>query len=324
MRAVTITAPGGPEQLTVTTLPDLAPGPHEVVLDVRYIGVNRADLLQRTGFYPPAAGAPDWPGLEVSGVIRTLGSAVTDWQVGDRVAALLDGGGYADEVCTTATQLLPVPDGLDMAEAAALPEAACTAWSNLVDTARLVAGEWVLIHGGSGGIGTVAIQLAAALGARVAATAGGPERTARCRELGAQLAIDHRSEDFVAAIREASGAGANVILDVIGAAYLDRNLAALAPDGRLVVIGLQRGARAQIDLGRLLARRASVFGTTLRSRSTTAKARIVAAVRERVWPMVADGRVRPIVHSVLPMTHAADAHRLLESGEVFGKVLLTP
>ncbi|KRD35758.1 NADPH:quinone oxidoreductase [Oerskovia sp. Root918] len=325
MRAVTIAAPGGPEKLTMSTLPDPEPGPGEVVIDVVSSGVNPADLLQRAGHYPPPPGAPVWPGLEVSGVISAVGPRLTGWDVGDEVVALLDGGGYAEKVCVRASQVLPLPDGVTLVDGAALPEAVCTAWSNLVDVGRLARGEVLLVHGGSGGVGSVATQIGAALGARVITTAGGPDRTARCLTLGAETAVDHRIQDFVAAVRDASGgAGADVVLDVVGAAYLPDNLRVLATGGRLVVIGMQKGRRGELDLGMLLAKRAQVSGTTLRARPAEEKARLVRDVLEHVWPLVADGRVRPVVHARLPLERAADAHRLLESGEVFGKVLLLP
>jgi putative PIG3 family NAD(P)H quinone oxidoreductase len=299
------------------------PGEGEVRVDVVAAGVNRADLLQRAGKYPPPPGAPDWPGLEVSGVVSAIGPGVSSRRVGDEVVALLDGGGYAEQVVVREAQTLPAPDGVDLVDAAALPEAVCTAWTNLVDTARLRAGEWVLVHGGSGGVGSVAVQLATALGARVVATAGGPERAARCVELGAVAGLDHRRDDFVAGVRSASaGHGADVVLDVVGARYLPDNVRVLATEGRLVVIGLQKGRHGELDLGAVMAKRALVTGTTLRSRSPQEKAAIVAAVREHVWPMVADGRVRPVVHARLPLAEAERAHELLESGEAFGKVLL--
>lgn len=322
MRAVTISAPGGPEKLSVENLHEPEPAPGEVVLDVVAAGVNRADLLQRQGHYPPPPGAPAWPGLEVSGVVARVGPGVDRWREGDRVVALLDGGGYAERVAVRATQVLPAPAGVDLVDAAALPEAACTAWSNLVDVGRLRAGEHLLVQGGSGGVGTLALQLGRALGAHVLTTAGGPERVARCEALGA-TGIDHRSQDVVAAVREATGGhGADVVLDVLGGGGLADNVRVLATGGRLVVIGMQRGTRGELDVGRLLARRASVAGTTLRSRPAAEKAAIVAAVEEHVWPMVADGRVRPVVHARLPLEAAADAHRLLDSGEVLGKLLL--
>lgn len=329
MRAISIARPGGPEVLAETTLPDPLPGPGEVLIDVAAAGVNRADLLQRQGHYPPPPGAPDTPGLECSGVIAAVGSAVVGWQPGDRVAALLDGGGYASRAVARAGQLLRVPEHLDLADAAALPEALATAWSNLVTVGRLAAGESVLIHGGSGGVGSVATQLAHALGARVITTAGSPERAARCLTLGADVAIDHRAGDVTAAVLDATGGrGVDVILDILGAAALEANLARLAPDGRLVIIGLQRGRRAQIDLGSLLARRASIHGTTLRARSAAQKASIIADVAAHALPLLVptdDGAgLRPVVHARLPLAEAARAHELLESGQVFGKVLLVP
>lgn len=319
MRAIAVP----PDQrLELTEVPDPAPGRGEVVVDVVAAGVNRADLLQRAGHYPPPPGASDIIGLEVSGTVREMGDGVSGWQVGDRVCALLAGGGYAEQVVVPVGQLLPVPPGHDLVDAAALPEALCTAWSNLVDVGRLSEGDTVLVHGGSGGVGSAAIQLGRALGARVLTTARGPERTARCEELGADVAIDHRG-DVPAAVAEATdGRGVDVILDVLGAGGLADNTAMLATGGRLVVIGTQRGRRAEIDLLALMARRASVHGTTLRSRPLEEKAEIVAAVRERVWPMLADGRVRAVVHERLPLADADRAHELLDSGEVFGKLLL--
>ncbi|HWV76429.1 MAG TPA: NAD(P)H-quinone oxidoreductase, partial [Isoptericola sp.] len=292
MRAVTISAPGGPGKLTLSLVNLDKPGPGEVLIDVAAAGVNRADLLQRAGNYPPPAGAPEWPGLEISGTVRALGPGVTGWAPGDRVVALLEGGGYAEQVVARAAQLLPLPDGVDLVDGAALPEAVCTAWTNLVDTGRLHAGETLLVQGGSGGVGSVAVQLAAALGARVVATAGGPERVARCVELGADVGVDHRTQDVVAAVREATdGRGADVVLDVLGGGGLADNVRALAPGGRLVVIGLQRGRRGELDLNALMAKHAWVTGTLLRPRSAEDKAALVATVCERVWPLVADGRV---------------------------------
>lgn len=320
---MTISAPGGPDVLVESRLPDPVPRAKEVLIDVAAAGVNRADILQRQGSYPPPPGAPPWPGLEVSGTIAAVGSGTSGWSVGMRVCALLSGGGYAERVAAPAGQLLPVPPALDLVDAAALPEAVCTAWSNLVDAGRLRAGEWVLVQGGSGGVGSVAIQLAAALGAHVAATAGGPGRAARCTGLGAEVVIDHRCEDVTRAVVDATGGrGVDVVLDVLGAGALTANLEALAPGGRLVVIGMQRGRRAELDLGLLLARRASVIGTTLRSRPAEEKAAIVTAVRTHVWPMLDDGRLRPVIHARFPLSRAGEAHELLESGQVFGKVVL--
>lgn len=322
MRIVQADTPGGPESLVLANANDPVPGPHHVMIRVAAAGVNNADVLQRTGHYPPPPGAPAWLGLEVSGTVVETGAG-SRWRVGQQVVALLAGGGYADLVVAPDDQVLPVPDGVDLVTAAALPEAACTVWSTLA-AARLAAGEWLLVHGGSGGIGTIAVQLGAALGAHVATTAGGADRAARCAALGAELVVDHRTEDFVQAVRAVTDDGVDVVLDVVGAAYLERNLAALAVGGRLAVIGLQKGRRAELDLGQLLGRRLTVLGTTLRSRPPAEKARIVAEVGEHVWPLVASGRVAPVVHATVPLDEAVTAHRLLASGEVFGKVLLVP
>ncbi|WP_431838735.1 NAD(P)H-quinone oxidoreductase [Cellulomonas sp. Y8] len=327
MDVVQVKSPGGPEQLQVAERPDPEPGPGEVLVRVAAAGVNRADLLQREGRYPPPPGAPDWPGLEVSGVVAGHGPGVdpATWPLGARVAALLPGGGYATAVTVPAGLLLPVPDGVDLVDAAGLPEALLTSWTNVVDAGRLAAGDVLLVQGGSGGVGSVAVQLGAALGAHVVATAGGAERAERCRELGARTVVDHRTQDVAEAVRAATdGHGADVVLDVLGAGGLATNLAALATGGRLVVIGTQRGSRGELDLGLLMARRGSIIGTTLRARPLAEKERIVADVRAQAWPMLSDGRLRPVVHARLPLDRAADAHRLLDSGEVFGKVLLVP
>lgn len=318
MRIATLHGFGGPEVLISADAPRPSPAPDEVLIKVRAAGLNRADVLQREGHYPPPAGAPAWPGLEVAGQIEAVGESVTQWHVGEHVCALLPGGGYAEFVAVDQDLVLPVPEGLSWAEAGGLVEAACTVWSNL-QAADARAGERLLVHGGSGGVGHLAIQIGVALGLDVWATAGGPERTARCTALGAR-GIDYRSDDFVAALR-AEG-GADVILDVVGGAYLGRNLDALATGGRLVVIGMQRGARGELDLGRLLAKRARVIGTTLRSRPLSERQRIVADTRAHVWPLI-PASVRPIVHATMPLERAADAHRALESGEAFGKVVLT-
>ncbi|MCK6211886.1 NAD(P)H-quinone oxidoreductase [Georgenia sp. EYE_87] len=322
MRAITIT---DDSDLLLTDVPDPRPGPAEVLVRVAAAGVNRADLLQRAGHYPPPPGASEILGLEVSGTVVAVGDGVTGWAEGDEVCALLAGGGYAELVAVPAGQLLPAPAGLDLIDAAALPEAVCTAWSNLVGTGGLRAGETVLVHGGSGGVGSAAIQLAASVGARVLTTAGGPERAARCRELGADVAIDHRAQDVAAAVAAATdGRGVDVILDVLGAGGLDQNVRSLATGGRLVVIGTQKGRKGEIDLGRLMTKRASVHATTLRARPLEEKAAIVADVRERAWPLLEDGRLRPVVAERLPLAEAARAHELLDSGAVFGKVLLVP
>lgn len=323
MRAITITSPGGPEALEIAEVPDPVAAPGEVIIDITAAGVNRADLLQRQGLYPPPPGAPPYPGLECSGRIASLGDGVTGWRQGDEVCALLSGGGYAEKVAVPSGQLLPVPDGVSVTDAAGLPEVACTVYSNVVTLAGLAPGETLLVHGGASGIGTMAIQLGRALGARVACTAGSSAKLERCRELGAELTISYRDEDFVTAISEFTGGrGADVILDIMGASYLQRNVAALAPGGRCVVIGLQGGTRAELDLNALLRKRASVHATSLRARPADEKAAIVSSVIEHVWPLVAFGRVRPVIETVLPLADAGQAHRLMETGDHVGKILL--
>ena len=323
MRAVVVREPGGPEVLVEADVPEPVPAAGEVLVEVTAAGVNRADLLQRQGAYDPPPGAPPYPGLECSGRVAALGEGVRGWSVGEEVAALLAGGGYAERVAVPAGQLLPLPDGVDVLQTAALPEVACTVWSNVFSLAGLQPGQSLLVHGGASGIGTMAIQLASALGSRVLVTAGTPQKLARCRELGAAVAISYREEDFVARVREETdGRGVDVVLDNMGGSYLPRNVDALAVGGRLVVIGLQGGRRGELDLGKLLAKRAAVFATSLRARPVHEKAAIVAAVREHVWPLVAAGRVRPVIDRVLPLREAAAAHRVLEAGEHVGKVLL--
>ena len=320
MRHIDVPAPGRPPVLTES--PDPAPGPGEVLLAVVAAGVNRADLLQLAGHYPPPPGAPPWPGLEVSGRVVEVGPGVAWPRPGDEVVALLDGGGWADLALARAGDVLPLPDGVGPVAAAALPEAAATAWSTFA-AARLTAGETVLVHGGSGGVGSIAVQIAAALGARVLTTAGGT-RAARCLELGADVAVDHHGDVTAAVFDATDGRGVDVVLDVVGGAALADNLRVLATGGRLAVIGLQGGRRGELDLGLLLARRATVLGTTLRSRPPAEKAAIMAAVGEQVWPMVAAGRVRPVVHEVLPLAEAGTALAHLAAGEAFGKILLVP
>ncbi|MEU2612578.1 NAD(P)H-quinone oxidoreductase [Micromonospora sp. NPDC007271] len=322
MHAITIPKPGGPEALVWSEVPDPEPGPGEVVVEVSASAVNRADLLQRQGHYPPPPGAPAYPGLECSGVVAALGRGVTGWQVGDEVCALLAGGGYAERVAVPAGQLLPVPAGVDVVDAAALPEVACTVWSNVVRLARLAEGETLLVHGGGSGIGTFAIQLGVALGATVVVTARAGKHE-RLRELGATHTIDYREQDFVEEVRRVTdGRGADVILDIMGAAYLPRNVAALATGGRLVVIGMQGGRKGELDLGMLLAKRGTIHATALRSRPLDEKAEIVRGVREQVWPLVESGAVRPVVHGRAKLADAADAHRLIETSDHLGKVLL--
>ena len=325
MYAITLREPGGPEVLEWAPVPDPEAGPGEVVLNVVASAVNRADLLQRQGQYPPPPGASEIIGLECSGHIAALGEGVTGWSVGDEVCALLAGGGYAEKVAVPAAQLLPIPSGVDLVTAGGLPEVACTVWSNIVAAGRLSAGETFLIQGGSSGIGSHAIQVAKALGATVAATAGAPDRLQRCRDLGAEIVIDYH-DDVPAALKEATGGhGADVILDNMGVKGLAANVEALAPDGRLLVIGMQGGTKAELDLNALLRKRASITAMSLRGRPVEGphgKGRVVTGVREQVWPMLADGRVRPIVHATVPMDKAGEAHRQLEAGGVVGKILL--
>ena len=324
MRAVVANGTGGPEVLSLGELPDPVAAPGEVVLEVAATAVNRADLLQRQGFYPPPPGASDVIGLECSGTVAEVGEGVEGWSVGDAACALLAGGGYAERVAVPSGQLMPIPDGLDLVTAAALPEVACTVWSNVFMVAGLRPDEHFLVHGGAGGIGTMAIQVAHALGATVYATAGSAEKLELCRELGADVAISYRDDDFVEVVKERSGGhGADVVLDNMGAKYLGRNVDVLALEGRLVVIGMQGGTKAELDLSVLLRKRAAVIATSLRARPVESKAAICASVVEHVWPLVADGRVRPIVHRSLPLAEAAAAHALLESGDASGKVLLT-
>lgn len=331
MRAVIVPRPGPTSVLSVSDVPDPAPGPGDLLVAVEAAGVNRADLLQRAGHYPSPEGAPPWPGLEVAGVVLDVGpddGSASDgderWRAGDRVAALLAGGGYAERVVVPRALALRVPDHVALTDAAALPEALATALSAL-RLAHAVEGETVLVRGGSGGVGSVAVQLARSLGLRVVATAGGPERVARVAGLGADAVVDHRADDLVARVLDATdGRGVDVVLDVLGAGGLADNLAVLADDGRLVVLGLQRGRRAELDLGLLLAKRVSVIGTTLRSRPAGQKAAIMADVRAHAWPLVAEGAVRPVVHATYPFEQAGRAHEELESGAVFGKVLLHP
>lgn len=315
------------ERLLWQDVPDASAGPGEVLIKVAAAGVNRADVLQAAGKYPPPPGASEIIGMEVSGTIADVGADVTKWAVGQDVCALLAGGGYAEYVAAPAGQVMPIPAPLDVVDAAGVPEVACTVWSNLVMTAHLGPGQLVLLHGGASGIGSHAIQVARALGARVAVTAGSDDKLQLCRDLGAQITISYRDDDFVARLmQETDGKGADVILDIMGAAYLDRNIDALATDGQLVIIGMQGGVKAELNIGKLMAKRARVIGTTLRARPVSgpnSKSAVVEAVTASVWPMFASHRVRPIVGKRLPIQEAAEAHRLLQSGETFGKILLT-
>jgi len=324
MRAVVATEPGGPEVLAVRQVEDPVAGPGELLIDVAAAGVNRADTLQRRGHYAPPPGASEIIGLECSGTVAVLGEGVTGWAVGDEVCALLAGGGYAERLVVPAGQVLPVPEGVDLVTAATLPEVAATVWSNVFMVAALQPGEALLVHGGAGGIGTFAIQLATALGARVFATAGSAEKVALCRELGAEEAFDYREQDFVEEVRRATGgAGVDVILDNMGASYLARNVATLATSGRLVVIGLQGGATGELDLGTLLRKRAAVIATSLRSRPVPEKSAICAALLEHVWPLISDGRIRTMLQSTFPLAAAGEAHALMEGGGHSGKIVLT-
>ncbi|MCW2504489.1 MAG: NADPH:quinone oxidoreductase [Actinomycetia bacterium] len=322
MHAITIARPGGPEVLTWSEVPDPEPQAGEVVIDVAASAVNRADLMQRQGKYAPPPGASEYPGMECSGTIVAVGRGVSEWHVGDEVCALLAGGGYAERVAVPAAQVLPIPEGVSLLEAAALPEVACTVWSNVFSTARLNPGEVLLVHGGASGVGTFALQLGSAYGARVFCTASKP-KLERARAYGAEVAIDYKTEDFVQIVKdETGGHGADVILDNMGAKYLGRNIEVLATNGRLVVIGLQGGRKADLDLGALLTKRASVTATSLRGRPVVEKAQIVAEVRDHVWPLVSAGRVRPVIDRALAMQDAAEAHRVVGASEHVGKVLL--
>ena len=323
MHAVVITEPGGPEVLQWTEVPDPHPGPGEVLIDVTASAVNRADMMQRQGFYPPPAGAPAYPGLECSGTIAALGEGVTGWRPGEQVCALLAGGGYAEKVAVPAGQLLRAPQSTTLVEAAALPETICTVYSNVFQGARLASGETLLIHGGGSGIGTTAIQLGKHAGATVAVTAGSQEKLDACRELGADILINYREDDFAERLMEATGGhGADVILDIIGAGYLARNLAALAPDGRIANIGLQQGRTAELDLSLLMSKRGTIMSTTLRARPAAQKASIVEAVAANVWPLVDAGVIRPVIDRELPMRQAGEAHRIMTAFSHTGKIVL--
>jgi putative PIG3 family NAD(P)H quinone oxidoreductase len=323
MRAVVASHPGGPEVLSIGEVADPVPGSGEVLLEVAATAVNRADLLQRAGNYPPPPGASSILGLECSGTIVALGDGVTGWQIGDQVCALLAGGGYAERVAVPVSQLLHLPDGVDIVTAAALPEVACTVWSMVFDSARLSIGESLLVHGGSSGIGTMAIQLAKAQGSRVFTTAGTPQKVEACRALGADVAINYREQDFAEVIRsETAGGGVDVILDTIGARYLPRNIACLATAGRLSVIGMQGGITGELNLAALMGKRGTIFAASLRGRPAEQKAAIVAGTEAHVWPLVEQGTVKPIVYAVLPLAEAGRAHQLVEDSEHIGKVVL--
>ena len=326
MRVIEIARPGGPDVLRPAERPAPEPGPDEVLIRVEAAGVNRPDLVQRMGRYPPPPGASDVPGLEVAGVVTAVGPADVPirWRPGDRVMALLTGGGYAEAAVAPAGQCLPIPSGLSTVEAAAMPETYFTVWSNLFDRGRLQAGETLLVHGGSSGIGTTAIQMGVAFGAQVLATAGTAAKCSACERLGAVRAINYRAEDFVEVARaHTDGRGVDVVLDMVGGDYVPRNVGLLAEDGRLVQIALMAGSRAEIDMSRVMRRRLTITGSTLRPRPAAFKAAIGASLEERVWPLVTAGRIRPVIHATFPLDAAADAHRTLEQGDHIGKVVLT-
>ncbi len=323
MRVVEITAPGEPEVLVPAERPVPRPAGGEVLIRVAAAGVNRPDVMQRQGKYPPPPGASDLPGLEVAGTVAAVGADVARWQVGDRVCALVAGGGYAEYCVAPALQCLPVPGDLDPVAAAAIPETFFTVWTNVFERGRLSAGEWLLVHGGSSGIGTTAIQLGRAFGARVLATAGTAEKCAACERLGAERGINYRDEDFVEVVGERTGGrGVDVVLDMVGAAYLERNVDCLAPNGRLVVIGLLGGAKGTVKLLPVLQRRLTITGSTLRSRSVDEKAAIARALEQHVWPLLEQGTVRPVVDRTFALADAAEAHRLMERSGHIGKLVL--
>jgi len=323
MTAIEIHAPGGPEVLVPTSRPVPRPGAGEVLIKVAAAGVNRPDVLQRQGGYPPPPGASDIPGLEVAGTVVAAAPDVVAMAVGDEVCALVTGGGYADYCAAPAAQCLPRPAPLGPVEAAAMPETFFTVWSNVFDRCGLRAGESFLVHGGSSGIGTTAIQLAAALGARVFATAGSAEKCRACEELGAERAINYREEDFVEIVKTATGGGVDVILDMVGGDYIARDIKALAPDGRLGFIAFLGGSKATVDFLPVMLKRLTITGSTLRARSVAFKGEIADKLRAQVWPLVEAGRVKPVVHRTFPLREAAAAHRLMESGSHIGKIVLT-
>jgi len=324
MTVVEIAAPGGPEQLKTARRPVPAPAAGEVLVRVAAAGVNRPDVMQRQGRYPPPPGASDIPGLEIAGEIVALGAGVTDLKLGDRVTALLPGGGYAEYAAAAASLCLPIPEGLTMVEAAALPETFFTVWTNLFDRGGCKAGETVLVHGGTSGIGTTAIQLAVAWGARVFATAGTAEKARACERLGAVRGIDYRTEDFVeVTLKETAARGVDLILDLVGGSYLSRNLDAAAVEGRLVIISLIGGAKAEINLLTVMSKRLTLTGSTLRARTVAQKAAVAEAVHRNVWPLLSAGRVRPIIHETFALAEASEAHRLMETSRHIGKIVLT-
>lgn len=324
MRCIAIAAPGGADALRLVRRPVPQPGPGEILLRVAAAGVNRPDVLQRMGRYDPPPGASDLPGLEVAGTVAALGEGVHDWRVGDAVCALLAGGGYAEYCAVPAGQVLPVPAGLTMVEAAGLPETVFTVWTNVFERGHLQAGENLLVHGGGSGIGSTAIQLAKALGATVYATAGSADKCRACEQMGAELCVNYREQDFVAVLKEATGGrGVDVVLDMVGGDYIQRNIELLAPDGRHVSIAFLQGPKVTLNMFPVMTKRLTLTGSTLRARSVTEKARLAAAIRRKVWPLIETGRFRPVIHATFPLEDAAEAHRLMESSAHIGKIVLT-
>ncbi len=321
--SIEITQPGGPEVLQATSRDMPVPTDSQVLIKVAAAGVNRPDVFQRMGFYPPPPGVTDIPGLEASGTIVAIGSGVQRWKVGDQVCALLSGGGYAEYAVAEESICLPIPEGLSLIDAAALPETCFTVWHNLFERAELQAGEWLLVHGGSSGIGTTAIQMASAMGIKVIATAGSDEKCAACEKLGAVKAINYRQQDFVQACQEITGTGVNVILDMVGGDYVQQNFAACAPKARIVNIAFLRGSKVEVDLLPLMLKQLVLTGSTLRAQPIENKARIAAGVESQVWPLIAQGKFKPVINSRFPLAQASEAHTLMESNQHIGKLLLT-
>ena len=321
--SVEITQPGGPEVLQATSRPMPVPTDSQLLIQVAAAGINRPDVFQRMGFYPPPPGVTDIPGLEVSGTVVAVGAGVTNWAIGDQVCALLAGGGYAEYALAEESLCLPIPEGLDLVDAAALPETCFTVWHNLFERAELKAGEWLLVHGGSSGIGTTAIQMATAMGVNVITTAGSDEKCAACEELGAVKAVNYNQQDFVEVCKELTGSGVNVVLDMVGGDYIQRNFSACAPQARIVSIAFLRGSTAQLDLMPLMLKQLVLTGSTLRAQSLENKARIAAGVESQVWPLIAEGKFKPVINSRFALAEANKGHALMESSQHIGKILLS-
>ena len=321
--SIEITQPGGPEVLKPSSRAVPQPAENQLLIQVAAAGINRPDVFQRMGFYPPPPGVTDIPGLEVSGTVVAIGSGVEDYAIGDQVCALLSGGGYAEYAIAEESLCLPIPEGLDLVDAAALPETCFTVWHNLFERAELKAGEWLLVHGGSSGIGTTAIQMATAMGVNVITTAGSDEKCAVCEELGAVKAINYNQQDFVEVCQELTGSGVNVILDMVGGDYMQRNFSACAPKARIVSIAFLRGSKTELDLLPLMLKQIVLTGSTLRAQSLENKARIAAGVESQVWPLIAEGKFKPVIHSRFPLAEAYKGHALMESSQHIGKILLS-